>query len=563
VTTAPAGTGVGSAAPRLARLLPRREAAEQVTAFAPVLAGHVLSVVDAQGAVLAEAGGLHDGAVDEADVWRGDLVHDGARLGALRIRPAPVGTAATAAAAALLAGLQRSVLAAGGRRDLVAETLERYREVNLLYRLGDVLGGELDPASLPERVLDEALRLIDSDGAALVVDGDGAGPGSWVASGCLAEPGSRDVVADTRAGLADDARPAILGGPGAFPGAGPAIGASLWSPLRVRERTLGGVMLVRRSGAAVFTAGDEKLLSALATQAAAYLDNARLHQQSLAQARLAQELQLAHDVQARLMPRVMPERPGWRVAASWTPARSVAGDFFDATLSGDAIAVAVGDVADKGMAAALFMALTRSVLRASAAPGRSAGEVIGRANALLCADATDGMFVTLAYALLEPGGTVRYANAGHNPPLLVRSGGAVEELGRTGILVGWDEGAVFGEARAQLERGDALVLYTDGVTEALDEGGREYGEERFRRMVVRHRGDGAEALLRALLADLEAFVGTAEAYDDATLMVVTRDADASGEAIAAAAGASPPAGRLERERDDGRPAAPEEEGDGG
>jgi serine phosphatase RsbU (regulator of sigma subunit) len=527
--TTETGSAAGTEAPRLGRLLPRREAAEILGAFAALLEGHALALVDARGVTVAEAGGA---VASLTDVWRSEIVLGEHALGALEVRPAPAGRVGEAAVAALLAGVTRSVVTSAGRRELVAETLERYREVNLLYRLGDVLGGTFDAVALPERVLEEALRLIASDGAALVVDAHGDETGSWVAQGTLVGPDGRNAFERTRAGLADDARPAILveapDAAGAI-GAATALSVSLWAPLRAGERTLGGVLLTRARDALVFTAGDEKLLTALATQAAAYLDNARLHRRSLAQARLAQELQLAHDVQARLMPRVMPERSGWRVSASWTPAREVAGDFFDAIAVGDDIAVAVGDVADKGMAAALFMALTRSVLRASAAPGRSAGEVVARANALLCADATDGMFVTLAYALLEPGGSVRYANAGHNPPLVVRADGRIEPLGRTGILVGWDEDAAFGEARAVLAPGDLLVLFTDGVTEARDAHGAEYGEERFERVAVLHRAAGAAGVLRELLDDLAAFVGDAEPYDDATVMVIAWEPEDSPE----------------------------------
>jgi phosphoserine phosphatase RsbU/P len=185
--------------------------------------------------------------------------------------------------------------------------------------------------------------------------------------------------------------------------------------------------------------------------------------------------------------------------------------------------VAIGDVADKGMAAALFMALTRSVLRASAAPGRSAADVVGAANALLCADASDGMFVTLVYALLGADGTVRYANAGHNPPLVLRADGRVERLDRTGILVGWDEAAAYAEARTALAPGDLLVLYTDGVTEARDGAGGEYGEERLEALLVRNRTASAASLLELVLADLASFVGGAEPYDDATIMVIARE----------------------------------------
>jgi serine phosphatase RsbU (regulator of sigma subunit) len=512
-------------APRLARLLPRLEAASLLRSFEPLLAGHALTLRDASGAVLAAVGDAVAG--EGATAWRGELHAGNVPVGALHVDPAPVAMG-EATASALADVLQRLVSAALARRDLTTETLERYREVSLLYRLGDVLGGTVDVTALPGRMLDEAVRLIPAERAGLELDAAGGEAGSWNHVGPDDGETLREACRSTRAHLDEEARPAIFG-PGEPPTASidGSVGVRLWAPIRARDRTIGGIMLARPVGSRMFTAGEGKLLAALASQGGAYLDNASLHRRSLAQARLAKELDLARDVQARLMPRVMPQRGGWQIAGSWTPAREVAGDFFDAVPCGDAVAVAIGDVADKGMAAALFMALTRSVLRASTAPGRSPAAVVGSANALLCADATDGMFVTLAYALLEPDGVVRYTNAGHNPPLVVRADGRVERLGRTGILVAWDPEARYDEAAVTLADGDALVLYTDGVTEARGPHG-EYGEARLEALAARHRGLGATALLQVLTDDLTTFQGDHEPYDDATLLVVSRgpvDAD--------------------------------------
>ena len=406
------------------------------------------------------------------------------------------------------------------RRELATETLERYREVHLAYRLGEVLTGGVDLAALPGRVLDEAVRVVQAPCALLVLDDDegarvaaalgaeGEGAGARVALAAIRAGGAAD-----RAGIDVDERPEAA-----------AHAVRLWAPLRAGERTIGGLLLTRPAGARVFSAGDAKLVAALAAQAASSIENARLHAAALQQARLTRELQLAHEVQARLMPTVLPSSTSWQLAAWWSAAREVAGDFYDATRQGETTIVTVGDVADKGMAAALFMALTRSVLRASAVDGRDPGDVVTRANALLCADASDGMFVTLAHAHLASDGMVRYANAGHNPPLVARADGALERLPRTGILVGWDDGARYGVETVRLECGDALVLYTDGVTEARDVEGREYGETRLVELVRDHVAarSSADAIVTALRSDLACFVGQADAFDDATVLVALR-----------------------------------------
>ena len=532
--------------PALRRLLRRRELVTLLDAVAPLLPGARLRVRDLDGALVAECG--DDSGADVSPAWAGQLRLGDASVGSLELCFAAPGSAPGGdgcldaggepwchdlerGAHALRAVLEQALAGAALQRELAAETLERYREVHLAYRVGEVLAAGLDLERLPRRVLDEAVRVVRAGSGLLVLDEAG---GALVAAahGVAADDAEvLEALAATRA-VAAPGRSAIDVVTAVDAGAqAPNLGAHavrLWSPLQAGDRTLGGVLLTRPASDAVFSAGDAKLLAALAAQAATYVDNARLHQAALEQARLARELQLAHEVQARLMPNDMPGGDGWEVAAWWSAAREVAGDFYDATRQGAVLAVTIGDVADKGMAAALFMALTRSVLRASAGDGRGPGEVLTRANALLCADASDGMFVTLVHAQLLPDGAVRYANGGHNPPLLVCADGRVDTLPRTGILVGWDDSARYGEAELGLSPGDALVLYTDGVTEARSESGSEYGEERLEALLraLVPGGASADAVVRAIRSDLEAFVGSAEAFDDATVLVARRQADA-------------------------------------
>ncbi|TVR90476.1 MAG: hypothetical protein EA416_11370 [Trueperaceae bacterium] len=514
------------------RLLPRHELGALLDAFVPLAPGRRWRVLDTAGAALVERGGEAQGAADGAGVapLLTPLTLDGEAIGTLQLAPAAPLDTGHALLRAAHSVLEQALAAASMRRELASETLERYREVHLAYRLGEVLTGGVELAALPARVLDEAVRVVQAPYALLVLDGDAdEDEGGRVAAARGAEgsaDGAREVVAAIRAGgAADRAGIDVDERPEAA-----AHAVRLWAPLRAGERTIGGLLLTRPAGSRVFSAGDAKMLSALAAQAATSIENARLHAASLEQARMARELQLAHEVQARLMPTVLPSSTSWQLAAWWSAAREVAGDFYDATRQGETTIVTVGDVADKGMAAALFMALTRSVLRASAVDGRDPGDVVTRANALLCADASDGMFVTLAHAHLASDGTVRYANAGHNPPLVARADGSLERLPRTGILVGWDDAARYGVETVRLASGDALVLYTDGVTEARDERGREYGEERLVELVREHVAArrSAAAIVSALRTDLAGFVGQADAFDDATLLVALRR---SGEGV--------------------------------
>jgi serine phosphatase RsbU (regulator of sigma subunit) len=499
--------------PALRRLLPVRRATALLAPFGPLLGRLRVSLEDADGVALATMAG--PGATSSPAVDAGDRTSwcvGEVPVAHVRVHPSPAGDTENAVAALVRQTLVDALENAHARRSITAETLERYREIHLLYRVGEALAGTLDATEVPRRVLAEARAVIAAEAGAVWLAHEGES-GSVVAD--REDVDWIDLVARTRAALADPGRGAVLGADGA-------LGPRIWAPLVSGEADLGGVLLVRSMGAADFTAGDAKLLAALATQAAAFLDNARLHRLALAQERLERELQLAYEVQSRLMPRGHVVHPGWDVAAHWQPAREVSGDFYDLIPLGDELGLVVADVADKGMPAALFMAVVRSLLRASAGPERSPAEAVAQTNRWACRDASDGMFVTLWYGQFHVDGRLRYVNAGHNPPLVLRHDGSVERLSRTGILVGWDPDVAFGEGEVRLDEGDLFVGYTDGVTEALDPAGDVYGEERFERVLQGARERGAQATLDAVRHDLAAFTADAPAFDDVTLVVVGR-----------------------------------------
>jgi sigma-B regulation protein RsbU (phosphoserine phosphatase) len=176
------------------------------------------------------------------------------------------------------------------------------------------------------------------------------------------------------------------------------------------------------------------------------------------------------------------------------------------------------------MPAALFMALSRSIIRASVTSVPSPADAIDQANRLISADSLNSMFVTLFFAQLDPAsGELAYVNAGHNPPLLCRAGQEeLTALARTGLPLGLFEFTDFEAREAQLDPGDFLVLFTDGVTEALDAQEREFGDERLRRVLLELRGASAEAMAAGLEAALSAFAGTAAPSDDITYVILKR-----------------------------------------
>jgi sigma-B regulation protein RsbU (phosphoserine phosphatase) len=421
--------------------------------------------------------------------------------------------------------LQWLVAQSLGKREMANEALERYREINLMYRVSETIGASLDAEAIPRMVLEESNRVIRADTGLvlLTTDGDEAAWETKSSFGTDARiaglSGMISMFSDTPA-LSE--RPAILTD---LPPAALAYSSVLWAPFRGQDHTLGGILLGRLRGQEVFTASDEKLLMALARQAAVAIENSRLHEQVLERERLKRELQLAREVQSSLIPRDIPGVPGWDFAAYWQPAREVSGDFYDfiARDKGQ-LGLAIGDVSDKGMHAALFMALTRSTLRASTLAARSPAEGLTQTNRLLCGDSTGGMFVTLFYAQLNPAkNDLLYVNAGHNPPLHYRAAKKeLVELERTGIMLGFDDAHKFDQRSVQFQPGDFVFFYTDGVTESVNAENEQFGEDRLRRILRDHPGESPQEILRALQQSLNAFTGDIAPFDDITIVIAKR-----------------------------------------
>jgi sigma-B regulation protein RsbU (phosphoserine phosphatase) len=299
----------------------------------------------------------------------------------------------------------------------------------------------------------------------------------------------------------------------------------LCAPLGLKDRVLGGIYVDNRLHAGIFTQDDLELLNAIASSAATAIENARLYAVAVDKGRMERELSMARRVQTGLIPEKVPELPGWQFAASWLPAREVAGDFYDfVPHDKGSLGLVIADVTDKGMAAALFMALTRSMLRASLEGSDSPAAAITKANRLILENSTQAMPVTLFYGRLKPSsGQVMYVNAGHNPPLLYRNAsGSFEKLERTAIVLGVNDPIQPEQRTAQLDPGDALVLYTDGVTDALDPSGMAFTEKRLREAIAAHGAGGAQELCLAILMALHEFIQGAAPFDDITLVVAKR-----------------------------------------
>jgi sigma-B regulation protein RsbU (phosphoserine phosphatase) len=249
--------------------------------------------------------------------------------------------------------------------------------------------------------------------------------------------------------------------------------------------------------------------------------------------RINRELDLAWQIQAGFLPPDMPDIPGWQMAAKLKPSRETSGDFYDLfRLPKGQLGILVADVVDKGMGAALFMVLSRTLIRTYAGEYRTEPDLVfGATNRRILADTDTDQFVTVFYGILDTGtGKLTYCNAGHNPPYLF-SGSTKEEmqaLGQTGPPLGILEGVAWKKKSVRLSPGDVLVLYSDGITEAQNKEGAFYGEERLQKAARAALTRPAQGIEDEIMSDVRGFVADAPQQDDIALVVVTRDSATVG-----------------------------------
>ena len=232
------------------------------------------------------------------------------------------------------------------------------------------------------------------------------------------------------------------------------------------------------------------------------------------------EFEEARLIQRGLLPTSVPKVDGVQLAVAWQPANGVGGDCFDTLSFGQVLGISIADIAGKGLPAALLMSNLQAAVRAFAQETVAPSSICGSVNRLLCRNMASGRFATFCYARVEAQrGRIVFSNAGHNPPLLVRKSGSFERLSDGGTVLGVFPDSQYDQGELSLESGDRLIFYTDGITEARNPAGDEYGEEQLAAAAIASRTDPAEVMKESLLADVNAFTG-GHFDDDATLIVV-------------------------------------------
>jgi sigma-B regulation protein RsbU (phosphoserine phosphatase) len=295
----------------------------------------------------------------------------------------------------------------------------------------------------------------------------------------------------------------------------------LASPLLDGDECLGVIEFINAMGRPTFTAQDEQMVEYFAGLVAAALGRIHAQAAALERAQVQRDLELARELQAGLLPRVFPtaaELPGLDLHARLEPAKEVSGDLYDFFEVGSGrLCFVVGDVSGKGIAAGLFMAMTRTLIRATAAPGLEPVEILGRVNRQLVRDNQADLFVTLLLGIVETGtGRVVYALGGHPPPLVIPVSG--------GMPVGILPEAKIVQRELALQPGETLLAYTDGVTEAMNPGRALFGEERLQAAVAGGSHDSAQGCIEQVLSRVADFVGDAERSDDIALLAIRRRA---------------------------------------
>ncbi len=408
-----------------------------------------------------------------------------------------------------------------------------------LFRLAGEMGREADLSGLLLMILEKSRPWIQAEACSIFLPEDGSGElvihsaqGDSVPQlGTLRVPKGKGIVGsameERKVIRVDDVSKDSRFYAKADEKTGWKTKALLAAPLLDGAECVGVIEFLNPIGRAAFTARDETMVEYFAGLVAAALVRIRAHDAALERAAVQRDLDLARELQGGLLPKVFPtlaEAPGIELFARLEPAKEVSGDLYDFFPVGDGkMCFVVGDVSGKGIAAGIFMAVTRTLIRATAVPGRGPVEIMNRVNAQLAKENQASLFVTMILGLVDTTtGRMVYGQGGHNPPIRVPAKGKAVYEPPGGMPLGVFEDAKFGERELQLAPGETLVVYTDGVTEAMNEAKDLFGEDRLEQAMSGVAGYSAEKIAERVIEKVEGFVLEAERSDDITLLVIQR-----------------------------------------
>ena len=431
---------------------------------------------------------------------------------------------------------------------------------DFLHGLGEAFSETIRPADLHRLIVEGATRVLDAQGGALYLT-DRTGTKlvpTFVSKGCPplvdVPPHILQQTAGTPVALENFLRVHNIGnGEGVlgrvWQAATPlclnefseapelatlrdsSLGATsvMVAPLLYAKQNMGVLALANSRMGSPFSQNDFVVFKSISEQSAFALYNAIIYSEANEKKRLDHDLAIARDIQRILLPAEAPIVNGFEISGMNVPARQVSGDYFDyIKVDDERLGVAIADVSGKGIPASLIMAICRSVLRSQAIGNPSPADVLQKVNRQLYPDIKEDMFISMAYLVLDHvRGGVTLARAGHDAPLLYQQKSQnVTPLKTPGMVVGIDSGDVFDrlttDVAVPLERNDCILLYTDGITEALDNEGNEFGLERTIASVQSSAIEGAQAIVTRLIDDLRSFVGSTPQNDDITMIAIRK-----------------------------------------
>ncbi len=296
-------------------------------------------------------------------------------------------------------------------------------------------------------------------------------------------------------------------------------------PILMKDEFYGVLVAREQNSDAAFRPRRMELITGITQQIALAIQNEHYQQEMVLRERMEREFSMAREIQQTFLPDSMPELADWEIDARWITAREVGGDFYDIIPQDDnRLGLVIADVADKGMPAALYMTVTRTLIRAVTHGRTSPADVLRRVNNLLAMDAQNGMFITVFFAILDlESGTVTFANAGHNKPMLLRhDSGETEILPKGGMALAVLEDIDLQDHTLHLQEGDCLLCYTDGVTEAFSPNEEMFGEDHLQTLLASLQGQTIHDTLDAIVKVVTDFRGEREISDDVTLLGIRR-----------------------------------------
>ena len=298
----------------------------------------------------------------------------------------------------------------------------------------------------------------------------------------------------------------------------------LCSPMFNKEHTLIGVFQALNSKHGKFSKDDARFLEDLSIQAALAIENAWLYAEAQEKRKLEEDLDLARDIQTKLLPLSLPDIPGYDIAAVNIPAQAVGGDYYDFMVVDDeGLYFALGDVSGKGISAALLMASLQASFRSQAAASAEIADLTSSLNNHIFNSTPSSKYITFFSGILQlKDGSIKYCNAGHNPPLLIKNDGSSVYLKTGGIPLGFVLDSPYGNETLSLSQGEILLLFSDGVTETFDENEVEFGDSRLSELIASNRNlDGTE-IINLILDNLKEYSGEELFLDDVTMLMIKR-----------------------------------------